>query len=291
VGRKKLGNGAAGQFRPDRKEANSRVEFNRAAARALDILTVFNAGEQFLGNVEIAERTGIPKSTVSRITATLTEMGYLNYASSLGKYEVGPRVLALSYSLMSRFQMHTQTRQRMSELAYEANAAVGVSILDDLNVVFIDTAIGDQGQVRRAQVGFRVPIAFTAMGWACLSAMNPTERVKALEKIQTAYPYDLKTMENIQKGIAEVWERGFCISMGTFEPGMNAVGVPYLHPDGRHILAFNLTAPKALLTRKSIETNWGPRLLSLVRDVQRLGLHSPFAGSQPQDRRASELKK
>ena len=163
MGRKKLGNGAAGQFRLDRKEVSSRVEFNRAAARSLDILTVFNAGDQFLGNVEIAERTGIPKSTVSRITATLTELGYLNYASSLGKYEIGPRVLALSYSLMSRLQMHSHAKQRMLELAHEANAAVGVSILDDLNVVFIDSAVGDQGQVRRAQVAYRVPIAFTAM--------------------------------------------------------------------------------------------------------------------------------
>jgi DNA-binding IclR family transcriptional regulator len=282
VGRKKLGNGEASQLGLDRRRDSSRIEFNRAAARSLDILTAFNAGDHFLGNVEIAERTSIPKSTVSRITATLTEMGYLNYASSIGKYEVGPRVLALSYSLMSKLQVHTQARERMNELAREANATVGLSILDDLNVVFIDTAVGDHTQVRRVQVGYRVPIAVTAMGWACLSTMNSTERVRTLERIRTAYPYDHKLMENIQRGIAEVWERGFCISMGSFDPGMNAVGVPYLHPDGRHILAFNLTAPKALLTRKLIEAKWGPRLLSLVQDVQRVGLHSPFAGTRPE---------
>jgi DNA-binding IclR family transcriptional regulator len=278
VGRKKLGNGGSGHLGLDRKTTSSRVEFNRAAARSLDILTVFNAGDQFLGNVEIAERTGIPKSTVSRITATLTEMGYLNYAAMIGKYEIGPRVLALSYSLMSKLQVHTHARLRMNELASEANAVVGLSILDDLSVVFIDTAVGDHSHFRRAQVGYRVPIALTAMGWACLSAMNSTERVRALDRIQKAYSDDDRIVENIQRGIAEVWERGFCISMGSLDPGSNAVGVPYLHPDGRHILAFNLTAPKALLTRKSIETKWGPRLLSLVQDVQRLGLHSPFGG-------------
>ena len=278
MGRKKLGNGGAGRLGPDGKGAASRVEFNRAAGRALDILTVFNAGDQFLGNVEIADRTGIPKSTVSRITATLTEMGYLNYAAAIGKYEIGPRVLALSYSLMSKLQVHTQARQRMNELARDANAVVGLSILDDLSVVFIDTAVGDHAYFRRAQVGYRVPIALTAMGWACLSAMNSAERMRALERIQAAYPDDPQIMEAIERGIAEVWERGFCISMGSFDAGSNAVGVPYLHPDGRHILAFNLTAPKALLTRKLIETEWGPRLLSLVQDVQRLGLHSPFAG-------------
>jgi len=281
VGRKKLENGGSGHLGPSPKVESTRVEFNRAAARALDILTVFNAGDQFLGNAEIAERTGIPKSTVSRITATLSEMGYLNYSTAIGQYEIGPRVLALSFSLMSKLQLHTHARQQMNDLAREANAVVGLSILDDLSVVFIDTAVGDHAHFRRAQVGYRIPIALTTMGWACLSAMNSTERIRALERIRRAYPDDPKVLENIQRGIAEVWERGFCISMGLFDPGSNAVGVPYLHPDGRHILAFNLTAPKTVLTRKSIETKWGPGLLSLVQDVQRLGQHSPFAGMRP----------
>ena len=289
LGRRKLGTGSVQRLGTSQHAAGSRVEFNRAAARALDILTVFNAGDQFLGNVEIADRTGIPKSTVSRITATLTEMGYLNHDSQIGKYEIGPRVLALSYPLMSKLQVQTHARQRMDELASEANAIVGLAILDDLSVVFIDTAVGDHRNFRQAQVGYRVPVALTAMGWACLSTMNGNARGNALQRIKAVYP-DPRVSENIQRGIAEVWERGFCISMGSLDPGSNAVGVPYLHPDGRHILAFNLTAPKAILTRKSIETKWGPRLLALVGEVQNLNLRSPGTGFHSNSDRGDLVK-
>ena len=219
-------------------------------------MTAFNSGDQFLGNIDIAEWTGIPKSTVSRITATLTDLGYLNYVAQIGKYEIGPRVLALSYPLMSRLQV--------------------------LSVVFIDTAVGDHRNSRQAQVGYRVPVALTAMGWACLSTMNGNVRGRILQRIKASYA-DPRVLQNIERGIAEVWERGFCISMGSLAPGSNAVGVPYLHPDGRHVLAFNMTAPAAVLTRKSIETKWGPKLLALVQEVRRLNFYSapPSPGPTP----------
>ncbi|WP_420130901.1 IclR family transcriptional regulator [Rhodopseudomonas sp.] len=288
MGRKKLAGRASERKEDASTAAGGRVEFNRAAARALDILTAFNGGDQFLGNVEIAERTSIPKATVSRITATLTELGYLNFDRQIGKYEIGPRVLALSFPLMSKLRVQTHARQRMDQLAREANAVVGLAILDDLNVVFIDTAVGDHQHFREAQVGYRVPVALTAMGWACLSTMNGMRRAEIMERLATAYPGPT-VISNIERGISEVWERGFCISMGALDPGSNAIGVPYLHPDGRHVLAFNMTAPKTILTRKSIETVWGPKLLNMVREIQGVALPAPASGfhsnaSMPRDR-------
>ncbi len=251
------------------RQAFERVEFNRAAGRGLDILTAFTAGDQFLGNAEIAHRTGIPRSTVSRITATLTDLGYLNYADQLGKYEIGPRVLALSHSLMSKLRVHTTARPLMDQLAREANAVVGLSMLDGLNVVFVESALGERPYSQQPQVGFRVPVAFTAMGWACLSTMSINDRAETLRRLEERYPDRAADIRrNVEQAVADVWQRGFCISLGALDPGSNAVGVPYLHPDGRHILAFNMTAPKSVLTRKSIESTWGPRLVTMVEQLR-----------------------
>lgn len=272
LGRRQIRREAGPATNTKRPDPPDRKEFNRGAARALDILTAFNAGDQFLGNVELANRTGIPKATVSRITATLSKLGYLNHADQVGKYEIGPRVLALGYSLMSKLQVHTQARSRMEELARESNAIVGLGILDDLNVVFMDSAGSSRQTSLRAIVGFRVPIAFTAMGWSCIAAMNVAERADTLQRIQRAYPKQAtEIVSNIQTAVTEIWERGFCISLGAWEPGSNAVGVPYLHPDGRHILTFNMTAPRSVLTRRAIEQKWGPRLVKLVQSLQIAG--------------------
>ena len=54
-------------------------------ARGLDILTAFTPAEGLLGNQEIAARAGLPKATVSRLTYTLTKLGYLTHIERLEK--------------------------------------------------------------------------------------------------------------------------------------------------------------------------------------------------------------
>src|SRR5690606_20818969 len=54
-------------------------KFITALARGLDVLSVFRPDDRLLGNQEIAARTGLPKPTVSRLTYTLTKLGYLTH--------------------------------------------------------------------------------------------------------------------------------------------------------------------------------------------------------------------
>ena len=59
--------------------------FVTALARGLELLRAFEAGETYLGNGELSKRTRIPKPSVSRLTYTLTQLGYLKYNSHLEK--------------------------------------------------------------------------------------------------------------------------------------------------------------------------------------------------------------
>ena len=70
-------------------------QFVNALARGLEVLRCFRPGEQFLTNAELAKRCGIPKPTITRLTYTLTKLGYLNYSEHLAKYQLGAGVLAL----------------------------------------------------------------------------------------------------------------------------------------------------------------------------------------------------
>ena len=72
-------------------------QFVTALARGLEVLRCFRAENPILGNQEIAQKTGLPKPTVSRLTFTLTELGYLRYSKNLRKYQLGTAVLALGY--------------------------------------------------------------------------------------------------------------------------------------------------------------------------------------------------
>jgi DNA-binding IclR family transcriptional regulator len=53
-------------------------QFVNGLARGLEVLRAFRPDDGPLGNHALAERTGLPRSTVSRLTYTLTSLGYLS---------------------------------------------------------------------------------------------------------------------------------------------------------------------------------------------------------------------
>ena len=65
--------------------------FVTALARGLQVLSCFRASDKMLGNQELARRCGLPKSTISRLTYTLTKLGYLEHDPEVGRYRLGSR--------------------------------------------------------------------------------------------------------------------------------------------------------------------------------------------------------
>src|SRR3990170_5821307 len=76
-------------------------QFATTLARGLEVLRCFTPLEPMLGNKEISVRTGLPKPTVSRLTYTLTKLGYLRHNMRLSKYQLGSAVLSIGYPLLA----------------------------------------------------------------------------------------------------------------------------------------------------------------------------------------------
>lgn len=87
------------QRRARGRPANAQA--NRSLERGLEILRAFRPGSEVLGNGELAERAGLARSTVSRLTQSLVEMGFLQYDAALRAYRLGVPVLSLAHAMRS----------------------------------------------------------------------------------------------------------------------------------------------------------------------------------------------
>jgi DNA-binding IclR family transcriptional regulator len=243
--------------------------FNTALARGIAVLRAFELDQQFLGNADIARRTGVPKATISRLTHTLTELGYLSYRDDLGKYEIAPGVLGLAYPYLANMPVPAIARPLMNELARATETNVGLVILDGLSAVYLENALGEPNMNRRQRVGFRIPIARTATGRACIAAMSREDRDRTLERLREAHPDDWDVLrEEIDEAISQVRVRGYCIGASTYDPLTAMVGVPFPYQDGRLILAFNCGGHAKVHTAKKL-AQYGVRLVELARAVRR----------------------
>ena len=241
----------------------------RALARGLEILRCFKPGDRFLGNQEIAGRTNLPKPTVSRLTHTLTNLGYLNYSEKFGKYYLGTAVLSLGYSLLANMDIRQVARPFMQELAEYAQASVAFGVQDRLNMIYIEAYRSSSTVTLTLDVGSHLPIATTSMGRALLAAVPEREREILMEQIrirnQAQWP---KIKSGIEQALKDYEEKGLCLSLGDWKKDVHAVAAPLIPADGSRILVFSCAGAAFQLRRHMLEDDIGPRLLNLVTNIK-----------------------
>ena len=249
-------------------EVNDRQSI-RALERGLEVLRCFKQGDRYLGNQEIAARTGLPKPTVSRLTYTLTKLGYLSYSEKFGKYLLDSAVLALGYSFLANLDVRRIARPLMQELAEYAQASVTIGVQDRLKMLYLEAYRSSATVTLTLDVGSQIPIGTTSMGRALLCALPEAERANIMEQIRIRNEADWpKIHAGIEQGLKDYAKLGFCLSLGEWKKDVHAVATPLVPADGSRILVFSCVGAAFQLRRHMLEEDIGPRLLNLVTNVK-----------------------
>ncbi len=244
-------------------------QYITSVARAFSILRCFERGEQFLGNQEIVRRTHLPKPTVSRMTFTLSSLGYLEYLPSLEKYALGPAVLSLSHAYMKSHDVVSIARPLMRELADYTQSAVMLGAADGMRMVVLDVCQGDAMFQLKLDPGARVPHGSTALGRADLAARPQDLFDQHLLRLEKDIEPDIwpKIRAGILRAREDYQNYGFCFSLGDWNPDVFAVGVPMISADRSRVLAFNCSGRVSVMTREKLIHDFGPKLVALRNSV------------------------
>lgn len=249
-------------------ESCSNFQPNNATslARGLEILRCFSAREPALSNSALATYTGLPKSTVSRLTKTLVELGYLRHDKKRRQYVVGPSVLALGYSALSNLRVIDIARPHMLALAEATDALISLSIRDRLSMLYIEACSSDANQTLKMGRGLRMPMLTSSIGRAFLAALPKPEREYLLAEIQLQYPKDSQpdTLADLNSELTFFDKNKYCRSFGGWKKDVNAVAAPIQWSGGSDLVIMSISGPSFIITPRLLEEELVPRLLSLV---------------------------
>jgi len=257
-----------GMKRPAKKAATDR-SFVVALSRGLDVLRAFHPNDGLLGNQELAARTKLPKPTVSRLTYTLTKLGYLTPVPRFEKYQLAPSAMALGYAALANLGVRHLSEAFREEVMRETGGAVAVGARDRLSMIYFGQSRNGLTLGVQLDVGSRIPIATTAMGRAYIWALPPEDRVALLRELRDHYGSRWPKMrDGIERAGEMIARYGFAISAGEWQDDVHAVGVALKLNDGTGPYAFNCGAPAFRFTEDRLINDIGPRMVAMVRNIE-----------------------
>ena len=139
-------------------------------SRAAEILRALKEDDRGMSLGAIAERVGLPRSTVQRLVNALITEGLVVASSAEGGLRLGPEIQSLAAA--SRVAIGDLIRPILEELSQKTGETVDLSVFRDDQMLFVDQVVGTHRLRAVSAVGEVFPMTTTANGKATLSLLD-----------------------------------------------------------------------------------------------------------------------
>lgn len=194
----------------------------RVIARAADILRALGTVEEGMSLTDLAERVGLPRSTVHRIASALAEEHFVLWATPRGPLRLGPGLIPLGN--LSRQSLRDIARPFLQELSRRLSETVELVILQGDKILFLDQVVAPQRLRLVSSIGAEFPVHCTASGKAFLAAL-PEDRALALlpARLQRFTPYTITSRRELLQELETIRETGVAYDREEHTEGITAI--------------------------------------------------------------------
>ena len=239
-------------------------------AKGLRVLECFGADRPRLAISDVATLTGFDRATARRCLLTLHHEGYASYDGKF--FTLTPRVLRLGMGAMASLPLPRIVQPWLDQLSEQIGHSCSVSILDDLEIVYIARASERRVMSIGLMPGSRLPAHITSMGRVLLAAL-PEEEAAALIDRADLTPrtvHSLTDPAEIRAEIAKVRSQGYALINQEIELGLTALAVPIFDSRGRTVAALNTGMATIHATQDAIDGTYLPALLKVQDGLRRV---------------------
>ncbi|BCJ57232.1 IclR family transcriptional regulator [Micromonospora endophytica] len=211
--------------------------------KSLRILQAFRSGDRKLRLNELAERTGMPKSTVHRLSQELIDHQLL--ARDSEGYELGLGLFELSALVPLKQRLRESALPFMQDLFLATHETVHLGVRQDLDVVYVEKIYGHSDLALPSRVGGRLPLSCTAVGKALLAFSADDVRATVLAKpLRRITANSIVDPERLRRELAEIRATGLAFESEEATVGRACVAAPVV-VQGEAVAAMSISVPIA----------------------------------------------
>jgi DNA-binding IclR family transcriptional regulator len=210
--------------------------------RAFGVLSALGDGP--LGVTEVAERSGLPKSTAARMLATLVDEGAVEQIPGDTSYRLGPRLITLAGGFSLTRSLAAIARPTLSNLAEASGEAAGLGMPDGDLVHYVDQVDTVHPVLVRDWTGVRAPLHAVSSGQVLLAFRTPAAIERYLERPMERFtPNTLVDPDAVRDRLREVRRRGYSWAIEEFDAGISSIAAPIADASGEVIAAVHVHGP------------------------------------------------
>src|SRR5689334_11187045 len=217
-------------------------DFVQSLERGLAVIRAFDAEHRELALSDVARATGLTRAAARRFLLTLVKLGYVNLSD--GRFSLRPRVLELGYAYLSSLTLPEVAQPHMEALVAEVNESSSISVLDDLDVVYVVRVPTRRIMSITLAVGTRLPAYATSMGRVLLAALPRNELDERLARLKLR-PLTQRTVTSkaaLRRALDTVRRQGYAAVDQELEDGLRSLAVPIHDGAGMATAALNVSA-------------------------------------------------
>jgi IclR family acetate operon transcriptional repressor len=204
--------------------------------RALDLLEVLAEEPHGLRLVMIAEKSGLPTSTVHRLLTTLEDRQFVSCDRDTREWSIGGHCFAVAAGFGRRRNLGATAQPVMQRLHERCELSVNLAIVELTNMMLISQVPGRHAPPGLARVGARSPITATALGQSVIAALPEIEIGRILDSASG----QLSTPKDLPRSINEIRQKHFAVDNEGNVQGLRCVGAAIHDEYGNPIAALSL---------------------------------------------------
>ena len=227
----------------------------QSLARGLKILDLLGKAREDISITELARTLGVDKGSASRLVSTLAQHGYAEKDALTRRYHLGPQVVSLSRSVLTRLPLREAARPFLRRLMEQSGECAHLAVPAQRRVLYIDQVESPATLRVNAEVGTLNPAHCTALGKALLAFGG----LEFPEKLEPHTPHTLTSRLALEHDLEAVRQAGYALDDEEFDLGVRCLAAPVFDFRDRVVGAIGISGPA---TRMALEDL--PSLAALV---------------------------